>query len=354
MMKNLILKINFVLFLWMLYISCNGQSSLSRSGDDLRNIITSGKYPNVDGVIVAKNDEIIIEEYFNGFGKNKLHETRSSFKSITSLLAGIAMDQNLFKLEDEIGQYIQEWANDSRGKIRIKDLLEMKSGLACENFFDKGPDCESEMYASEDWLSYVLTIPMRYKPGTKWEYSSMEPDLVGIIISRTSNKTLMDFANAFLFKPLGIEECQWEITPDGRGYAAGSSYMKPLDMLKIAQLVANEGVWNDQQVISSAWIRNSTHCDIEVGMSFLQWSGIENAITSSAKYGDYWYSERLQYKDIKTDVLFASGNGGQYMMVLKDYDATIVFTGSNYGNWRGKLPFDILLKYLIPVLENDE
>jgi hypothetical protein len=62
----------------------------------------------------------------------------------------------------------------------------------------------------------------------------------------------------------------------------------------------------------------------------------------------------LEFGDIKTDVLFASGNGGQYMMVLEDYDAAIVFTGSNYGNWRGKLPFEILLKYIIPILDIGE
>lgn len=353
-MKKLTSLTYFFIIILTLSVSCKGQESTDGGIDDLRKIITSGKYPKVDGIIVAQNGKTIIEEYFNGFNKNKLHETRSSFKSITSLLAGIAIDQNLFNLDDEIGQFINEWAKDSRGKIRIKDLLEMRSGLACEQFFDKGPDCESEMYESDDWLNYLLNIPQRYKPGTKWEYSSMEPDLVGMIISRTSNKTLMDFADEYLFKPLGIEECQWEITPDGRGYAAGSSYMKPRDMLKIAQLVANKGLWKGQQIVSSNWIQESTNCDIKIGMSFLYWSGIENAITTSAKYGDYWYREVLQYKEIETEVLFASGNGGQYMMVLEDYDATIVFTGSNYGNWRGKLPFDILLKYLIPILENKQ
>lgn len=348
------MKVNYhLLILLFLSIGCKGQQQTEERINELRKIITSDKYPNIDGIVVAKIDTIIVEEYFNGFDNNKPHETRSSFKSITSLLAGIAIDQDLFKLEDEVGQFITEWANDPRGKIKIKDLLEMRSGLACENFFDEGPDCESEMYESSDWLNYILNIPLRYDPGTKWEYSSMEPDLVGIIVSRASNKTLMDFASQYLFKPIGVEECQWEITPDGRGYAAGSSYMKPLDMLKIAQLVNNKGIWKGQQVISSDWIKESTNCEIAVGMSFLHWSGIENATTTSARYGYFWYREVLQYEGIKTEVLFASGNGGQYMMVLEDYNATIIFTGSNYGNWKGKLPFDILLKYLVPLLENE-
>ncbi len=349
-------KVQHVLGLSLLFLtlSCYSQPSKNDQIIELKQHIGTDQYPNIDAIIVAQNNKIIIEEYFNGFDKNKPHETRSSFKSITSLLAGIAIEQGFFKVEDEIGQFITEWANDSRGKIKVKDLLEMRSGLACEGFFDKGPDCESEMYETDDWLDYILNIPLRHEPGTKWEYSSMEPDLIGIIISRTSGQTLMDFADKYLFEPIGIDKCQWEITPDGRGYAAGSSYMKPLDMLKIAILVANKGIWKGKPVISSDWIKESTNCEIEVGMSFLYWSGIKNAITTSAKYGYFWYREVLQYKEIQTEVLFASGNGGQYMMVLEDYNAVITFTGSNYGNWKGKLPFDIVLKYLIPILKNQD
>ena len=144
---------------------CFGQSLL----DDLRSKIDNKVYPNIDGIVVSQDDEVLIEEYFNGFERDSLHEMRSSFKSITSILAGIAMDQGHFTLDDEIHKFITEWKNDSRGKITVKDLLEMKSGLACENFFDVGPDCESEMFEADDWLTYILDIPLRHDPGSRWE-----------------------------------------------------------------------------------------------------------------------------------------------------------------------------------------
>ena len=336
--------------LFLLLFACKGNQSIQNQRTELRAIIASDQYPNIDGVLVSKNNKLLFEEYFNGFERDSLHETRSSFKSITSLLAGIAVDQGLFAVNDEIQQYITEWKNDPRGKITVKHLLEMKSGLACENFSDVGPDCEGEMYETDDWLNYILNIPLRHTPGTKWEYTSMEPDLIGIIIYRTSNMTLMDFADKYLFGPLGIEQCQWEITPDGRGYAAGSSYMKPIDMLKIAQLVSDKGIWKGQQIISKAWIEESTNCQSDVDMSFLYWSGIKDAKPESARHGYFWYREVLEYGNIKTEALFASGNGGQYMMILEDYDTVLTFTGSNYGNWRGKLPFKFIMKYLIPLL----
>lgn len=123
-------------------------------------------------------------------------------------------------------------------------------------------------------------------------------------------------------------------------------------MLKIAKLVLNKGNWEGRQVVSERWIKESTTCPTDVEMSFVRFSRIRNAKYTTADYGYLWYRELLQYGNIKTEVLFASGNGGQYMMILEDYDTALVFTGSNYGSWRGKLPFEILLKYLIPMLED--
>jgi CubicO group peptidase (beta-lactamase class C family) len=348
------IRYNLIFLLLLLSISCRSQQSTKDKLTELKELIASDKYPNIDGIIVSKNNKILIEEYFNGFEKDSLHDTRSSFKSITSLLAGIAIDKGLFTVDDEIEKFITEWKNDPRGKITVKNLLEMKSGLACEGFFGIGPDCESEMWETDDWLNYILEIPLRHKPGLNWAYTSMEPELIGIIISRTSGMTIMEFAKQQVFQPLDIKDYLWYITPNGGGYAAGSFFMKPTDMLKIAQLVLGKGSWKGKQIVSEKWINESTNCQTDVEMSFTRFARTENAEYTTAKYGYFWYCEILKYENIETELLFASGNGGQYMMVLKDYDAAIAFTGSNFGNWRGKLPFDLVLKYIIPILETEK
>ncbi len=87
-------KLIFVLLLLSLH--CRGQQSDLRT--DLRSILASGTYPNIDGVIISQNEQVLFEEYFNGFARDSLHDTRSSFKSITSLLAGIAIDKGLFSI----------------------------------------------------------------------------------------------------------------------------------------------------------------------------------------------------------------------------------------------------------------
>lgn len=329
---------------------CCTQSNSSL--EDLKNKINKNAYPNIDAIVVSKNNKIIIEEYFNGFTKDSLHDLRSSFKSITSLLAGIAIDKKLIAIDDKIIRFFPELKGQNKGNITVQNLLEMRSGLDCEEFYGNGPECEGEMWETDDWIAYCLNVNMKGEPGREWSYNSNEPMLMGEIISRASGMTVMEFAKKNLFEPLGIENYRWTISPKGRGMTAGSFYMKPIDMLKIADLVKNKGNWKGNQIVSVDWVEKSTNCQIDIDFSFTSFSAIENAKYKSAKYGFYWYRENLQYKDINTEVLFASGNGGQYMMLLPEHEINVVFTGSNYGNWRGKLPFQILLKYIIPIVQN--
>ncbi|MEM8894208.1 MAG: serine hydrolase domain-containing protein, partial [Bacteroidota bacterium] len=300
---------------------------------ELATLIDDGTYPNIDAIIVQQGDQIIIEDYFNDFDREAMHDTRSSFKSITSLLAGIAIDQGLLKLEDNLGKFFPELAGQSKADITVQNLLEMMSGLACEEFYDIGPECEGDMWESDDWIAYCIGIDLVNTPGTTWSYSSNDPMIMGEVVSRAAGMTIMDFAKENLFDPLDIKDYKWTISPKGRGMTAGSFYMRPLDMLKIAQLVSNKGVFDGDQLVSSQWIKQSTDCQIDLDFSFTGSSRMPNATYHQTTYGFYWYQELLEFGDTKTEVLFASGNGGQYMMVIPDYNAIAVFTGSNYGNW---------------------
>ena len=349
------IKIKITLLILAILITISGHSQDIKKAllKDLKDEIAEKVYPNIDGIVVELGDKIILEEYFNGFEKDSLHDTRSSFKSITSLLTGIAIDKKLLSLDDKLSRFFPELKNKEKSNITVQHLLEMRSGLNCEEFYGIGPECENDMWETNDWIAYCLGVDVKGLPGLNWSYSSNDPMLIGEIVARASGMTIMDFAKKNLFKPLGIKNYKWTISPKGRGMTAGSFYMKPIDMLKISGLVSNKGKWKGNQIVSEEWIEKSTNCEIDLDFSFTRYSKMKNAKYESAKYGFYWYREHLQFDEIKTDVLFASGNGGQYMMLLSDYNAKVVFTGSNYGNWRGKLPFEILLKYIIPIIENE-
>ena len=331
--------------------NCQAQQVDGSLMKQLKEKVVDQTYPKIDAVIVEHAGKVIIAEYFNGFTKDSQHDMRSSFKSITSLLAGIAIDQKLIALDDRLGSFFPELKDEGKRNISVQHLLEMRSGLNCEEFYDIGPECESEMVQTKDWVAFCLGVRLIREPGLNWSYNSNEPMIIGEIIARASGMTVMEFAKKNLFQPLGIVDYKWTISPKGQGMTAGSFYMKPIDMLKIANLVRDKGNWGGRQIVSAKWIANSTDCRIPIDFSFVRYARIPDAKYESARYGFFWYKERLRYKDIDTEVLFASGNGGQYLMVLPAYQLTAVFTGSNYSNWRGKLPFEMMLKYLLPGLK---
>jgi len=323
--------------------------------NEMTKAIDTGTYTGIHSVLISKNGQTIYEHYFNGFTADSVHDSRSSFKSITSLLVGIALDRGLIK---DIDQHVYTFfpkdtafANDPRKReITIKDLLEMRSGFDCDEWSDGGKICEDDMMQSPDWVKFSLALPMKYGPGKVWSYTSCGPMIISGIISNVAHMSVMDFAARYLFKPLGITRYRWTVDPAGHGMTAGSFYILPKDMLKIGQLVLNGGTFNGKRIVSNKWIERSTTATIPIPdqWSFIKFSRSKVAIPQQTYYGFYWYNELIKSNTYAENVVFASGNGGQYIMVIKNMGLTVVFMQGNYQSWKAKRAFDLLAKYIIP------
>ena len=319
--------------------------------------IEKDSYTGIHSVLIAKGDRLIYEHYFNGFGRDTLHDSRSSFKSITSLLIGIAIDQGLIKsVQDKVYSFFPEYAgsgslDERKKKMTIQNLLEMRSGYDCEEFQDT-KNCEGDMTETPDWVKFSLDLPMKDQPGTVWAYTSCDPMILSGIIRQVAHMPIMDFARRYLFGPMGITQYRWTVDPAGNGMTAGSFYIPPADMIKIGCLVKNKGVWNGKRIVSEKWIEESTRTPIVIpDFSFVQFSKTDLAVPQPTHYGYYWYTELIKAKDYGQEVLFASGNGGQYIMIFKNLDLVVVFTQGNYNSWKAKRAFDILVRYILPVYE---
>lgn len=319
--------------------------------DEMTDSITNNHYPKIHSLLIAKDNQLVYEHYFNGYTKDSLHDTRSSFKSITSLLVGIAIDKGFIKdVNQKVYEFFPEYPslkNDPFKKLlTIKNLLEMKSGFDCEEFNDT-KDCEDPMSLSKDWVAYSLNLTMKNKPGQIWAYTSIDPVILSGILKKATKMSVTDFAKKYLLDPLGISSYKWTLDPSGNAMTAGSFYIRPLDMLKIGQLVKNKGIYNDKQIISKKWIAESTVCDIPIpDFSFVKSSKSKAAFPQPAYYGYYWYRETIKTNHIEQNVLFASGNGGQYIFIIEKLNLTVVFTQGNYGSFRAKQAFEILAKFI--------
>lgn len=316
--------------------------------------VSANEYTGMHSILVAVGNKIAYEKYFNGYKQDSLHDSRSSFKSITSLLTGIAIDKGYIKsTAQQIYGFFPEYPNfaydDSRKRaITIQNLLDMQSGFDCEEF-EGTKDCEEEMMQSKDWVKFSLDLPMKHQPGTMFAYTSCDPMILSGIISKAAHMPVMDFARKYLFAPLGITDYKWTVDPSGNAMTAGSFYIRPRDMLKIGQLLNNGGTWKGQRVISERWIGESIKTSIAIpGFSFAKSSRSEIFIPQQTFYGNFWYKESIRTVNLREDMLFASGNGGQLIITIKRLDMVVVFTQGNFSSWKAKRAFELLGKYILP------
>jgi len=322
-------------------------SSLDEEGldpvkiNDLMLAILTEKYKNIHSVLLVKSGKLILEEYFYGYNRTRLHQIRSATKSIGSILAGIAIDKRFIKDASEpiyphFKLYEPEEKWDDRVKnVTLKSLMTMTSGYDCDDH-ESNFKCERNMYKSNDWLRYALDLPMAYEPGAHWAYNSTSLILVGELISKSSDMTIPNFASKYLFEPLEIKNFQWSISPKGRAWLAGNAKMTPRDMAKFGYMVLNRGRWGKKQIVSQEWIRESV---VKHAVSRFGWG-----------YGYLWWTGKTFINNQEIKAFWAAGNGGNYIFILPRLDMVAVFTGGNYSNILEVQVFGMLFNYLIPAI----
>jgi CubicO group peptidase (beta-lactamase class C family) len=205
------------------------------------------------------------------------------------------------------------------------------------------------MENASDWVKFSLALPMKNAPGTVWAYTSCASMMLSGIIEKASGMSVMRFAKEYLFSQLGITNYKWTIDPSGHGMTAGSFYIRPEDMLKVGEMVLNRGEFRGKQIVSREWIRESTRAEILIPEgSFVKSSRSTAATPQPAYYGYQWYNEVIKTPTGSYTMVFASGNGGQYIIIIQQLQLVVVFTQGNFGSRVAKQAFDILAKFILP------
>lgn len=295
-------------------------------------------------VLLVKNNQLIIEEYFDGYSVDKPHDLRSATKSIMSILLGIAIDKGFIdSIDDPISKYLKSKVpkknlDKRKDEITIRHLVTMSTGLECNDWDKKSKGQEDRVYRKKDWIQYTLDLPMVNDPGAVSTYCSMGVVLLKEIISETSGMTIDEFAEKHLFTPLGITNISWGHTSEKEIIPSGKRLnMTPRDMAKIGQLILQNGQWNEEQIVSAKWIEESTTPKTKI-------TGVD--------YGYLWWNLPFKEKDKVFVSKTATGNGGQYILVFPDLELVAIFTGGAYNSQEDKLPFAIVKDIFLPTFVN--
>lgn len=301
------------------------------------------RHHGIDSMLVIRRGRLVAEHYWNGHDMATLHDLRSATKSITSLLVGIALDRGLLRdvHDPALGYLARAYpglaaAAPQDPVLTLEHLLTMRSGRACDDRDRRSPGQEDRMYRSGDWVRFFLSLPSDAAPGETTRYCTGGVVTLGRIVTEAAGAPIADFAARRLFGPLGIRAAAWQRFDAGRQIDTGGHlHMRPRAMAKIGQLVLQRGVWDGDDIVSGAWIDTSTAVHTRFA-------------ADDRPYGYLWWRAQAQLGARQLDVIFADGNGGQYIFIVPALDLVAVFTGQNYDSPAAARPFALLGQYILP------
>ncbi len=290
----------------------------------------------IDSVQVVRNGRLVVDAYVNPFGPDTVHPIRSCTKSIVSALIGMAIEQgHLVGVEQPVlelfpGRTIAN-LDPAKEAMTLEDLLTMATGLECRDSYLYRWRGLQQMEQTDDWVQFVLDLPMAEMPGTRFEYCNGASFLLSAILQEATGQSAGAFAEEHLFGPLGIEGVAWPANPQGISIGWGQLQMRPHDMAKIGYLYLNEGRWGEQQLLSPDWVRASTRKHIPA--------------TLQDGYGYQWWVSDAGY-------YLALGYGGQFIYVVPKKNLVAVFT-SELAEDDFYVPQQLLDGYVIPAARSD-
>jgi CubicO group peptidase (beta-lactamase class C family) len=302
-------------------------------------------------VLVARQNRLVFEAYFNGSDRETLHDIRSAAKSITGTLVGLALhDGRIPSLETPFLEFLQQYAPETattagKWKVSVGHLLEMTSGFDANEDDPQTPGSEDRMEATQDWVRFALDVPMVAPPGQRWAYASINTVLLGAIVSSVTGRDLEDWANEKLFAPLKFGPYHWRRGPQGHVAAQGNLSVRPRDLLKFGLLFLQQGRWGDRQLVPGRWIGEATFPRIELPHG--QKTGYGELYTG---YAYHWWTGAEHVGTRTVPFYFASGNGGQRLFVIRDLDLVVVVTSSAYGLGRAHRRSHAILRQVLTAL----
>lgn len=340
-MAHITLSLRLCLFLSLIPSVIHGQSSsnVDSSTIELEYIFNKAdSIPSLRSLIIHQNDTLLGERFFNGRSADEAFNIKSASKSIIGLLVGIAIDQGYIPSIDEpISIYFRDYfdanPNTKKESITIKNLLTMQSGLGSTSSHNYGA-----WVSSKHWVEHILDKDFTADINGKMVYSTGSSHLLSVIITKATGMSTKAFAEQYLFTPLDIAIAGWDKDPQGYYMGGNNMALKPSDLLKIGELLLNNGYWNNKQIISRNWIADS-------------FKTYTYSNYNPYGYGYHWWNKKT---GLYTS-FFAWGHGGQYIIMIPELDAVIVMTSSVTIHSQKRLYkqpiFELLEASIIPFLE---
>ena len=271
--------------------------------------------------MALRHGKVICECNFAPYPKGMWHITHSMCKSITGMAIGMLIEEEKLKLDKNIydifPDHINAFSKIFRPVITVENLLTMTSGVTFN---------ESGIVSGNDWLGSFLNASVNGKPGTEFQYNSLNTYVLSAIVTKRTGETLTEYLTPRLFGPLGITKYYWETCPKGITKGGWGLFLCAEDMAKLGQLYLQRGKWNGQQLVSEYWIEISTARHLK---------------TQNDTYG-YGYQLWMEQRPGSFEY---NGMLGQNVIIYPDMDMVLVTNAGNKEMFQDCLMLNIIRKY---------
>lgn len=295
---------------------------------------------DVHSLLIVRNGYLVSEGYFYPYKKEYRHILNSETKSITSALVGLALEDGLIKsLDQKVLDFFPDMKvdnlDDRKKSMTIGHLLTMTTGLDWNESgaYGAANDTNTQMWAQENQLQYVLDRPMKQEPGKSFYYNSGASHILSAIVQKAAGKTPLEYASERIFKPLGITDISWGTDRQGINSGSGRIFMKPEDLAKYGYLYLNKGKWDGKQLIPEKWVQESTKKQVDT----------PNGLAGRYGYGYQWWQSKFGGYS-------ARGFGGQFLFVMPEYNMVVVFSSGLVPN-DFFAPEELVEDYIIPAVK---
>ena len=290
---------------------------------------------NIRQIVAYKDNILEIEEYREGFSKEDTMNVMSVTKSITSLLVGIAIDKGFIKsVDDKVMNYYKDVYTPKRGEKTIYDIT-IQHILTMTAPYKGKSEPWKKVCTSNDWtLSILDFLGGRNGITNEFRYHTLGVQILLGIIRIASGMNVLEFANEYLFKPLGIEprvnaNCRskedqftylmnkgnhgkvWFMDPTDMPTAGWGLSMSAYEMAQVGLLVLNNGVYNGVRIISEDYLNKMSTSYVSLDYKF-----------GNQDYGYLWW---LPHRN--SDVIAAIGDGGNVIYINKKHNIVVTVTG---------------------------
>lgn len=305
------------------------------------------------GLVILQDGKILYENYAEGVTAETPTDSYSMHKSVMALTIGIAIEEGIIgSMHEPIELYIDEWKNDPRGKITIKQLLNMESGLKLYSFTDPGTK-SMELLLAADINAVALDHPLADQPGGEFRYNNVNSQIAGIALERAliqkGRTGYAAYLEQKLWCPLGNDGAKlWLDREGGSPHYYSGLFTGSHNWARVGEMIRKDGKVKGKQVVPALWIKAmAEHTATNPNYGLHVWLG-------SPTDGKRRYSKQSQITVthsapyLANDVMFFDGFGGQRVYIIPSKGMTIVRTG------QVNLAYDdsVIVNLVLEALEN--